>query len=202
MGPAKRCTNEAVSQFWARRANNQDSRDRPCDLRFVEGCLPLIESFHPRLVRAAVRQFGLLEEESRDLVQEVVSDWLIFAKVRDGDLPYRDAEHLLRVLHRMSSQRWIDRQRRCQATVRVLSQIGQAHRQAEDLIQGIDRQWLVQSVFKRLPEQRRRALRAFYIEGFSQEEVAEVLGIDRRLVSEWKCSFERAIAQRFGGSSK
>ena len=66
----------------------------------------------------------------------------------------------------------------------------------EDILMLLQRKELIHQEFVCLPARRQVALHAIYIEGATQDAVAARLNIDRRLVSEWKRTFEAALNKR------
>jgi len=165
-------------------------------LKGVADCDGLLERAEPMLIRAARRQFGLGDEDARDLAMEVIGSWLAYAKTRKDSMEYRSPEHLFATLHRMLTQRYIDRRRKRSSLDEALWDGLQADGCVDDLVLLLQRKELIREAFCKLPERRQTALRACYVDGLTQDEAAERYGIDRRLISDWKRSLECSLTAR------
>lgn len=155
----------------------------------------LTAQFHPYLVGLATRKFRLDDEEARALTQQVIADWLVRSEKHGGSMGCRSDQHLLAILCQNLTRRWIDRIRRSSRNEPLADDLPMRE-PPEDLVVLLQRRELIQEEFSRLPVQRRAALYAVYIDGATQDEAAEDLKIDRRLISDWKRSFEAALARR------
>lgn len=147
------------------------------------------------LVRAAQRQFGLPNEEARDLVQQVLAEWI--GRVRAGlSTEPRDPCHLRAILHRLLLQRFIDRLRRARNNGSDLREDYEDRPHALDRTILVYSKHIIQKEFQRLAMRRQVVLRAIYVEGLTQEEAGLKYGVDRRLISDWKRSFEARVQAR------
>jgi RNA polymerase sigma factor (sigma-70 family) len=165
-------------------------------LRRLEQCQRFLEQFQASLVRVAIRQFHLDDEASRDLVQEVLANWLSYAHARNGDVEYTSPEHFFATLHRMLIQRFIDRRRRPASKVEALTDDVPTQSGIENLAILLQQKELIRDELSKLPERRITALRLCYVDGWTQDEVADKLSLDRRLVSEWKRKLEARLQKR------
>lgn len=156
----------------------------------------LSEAHRAGLVRTAEFQFGLRNEDARDLVQEVVADWLDYSHRNGESAVCKSEDHLLATLAKMLVQRWIDRTRRGCASDKPLDTDMPTKPSTMDIAERIARQEVIQREFCRLPKPRRIALRWLFVDGLTQDEVSARIGVDRRLVSEWKRQFEERLRGR------
>jgi len=155
-----------------------------------------VERFRGDLVRVALRTFRLNDEDARDLVQEVIAAWLRYAASKDGDLPYNSETHLFATLHKMLLQRFIDGRRRKAMKAVPIPREQAAEESPIDPVLVLELQELARREVARLPELRREALKMCIVDGYTQDEAADRLGIDRRLISAWKRSLEARLAKR------
>ena len=155
----------------------------------------ITESLRPDLIGLARRKFRLSDEESRELVQEVVAAWLVRANCSENQLGCRSREHLFAILCQNLTRRWIDGMRKASRNEPLEDETAISD-SVEDILMLLQRKELIHQEFVRLPARRQVALHAIYIEGATQDAVAARLNIDRRLVSEWKRTFEAALNKR------
>ena len=155
----------------------------------------LAERFRPELVAWAARKFRLRDEDARELTHQVIAEWLVRGKKFGGHMGCRSAEHFLAILCQNLNRRWIDHIRRTRRK-EPLSEMMPMREPIEEVVVLLQRKDLIHKAFVRLPELQRRALYAVYIEGLTQDDAAERLRIDRRLVSDWKRRFEAALTKR------
>ena len=155
----------------------------------------LTQRFLPDLVDLGRRKFGLSDEDSRELAQEVIAGWLLRADRHRTELGCRSEEHLFAILCQTLTRRWIDHLRRAARNEPLLAETPTSN-SIEDMIVLLQRKELIRKEFERLPPLRKAALYAVYIEGATQDTVAQELSIDRRLISDWKRAFEAALQRR------
>jgi len=150
----------------------------------------------PQLVAAARSRFYLCEDDAQELAQSVITKWVVYANRQGAGERKPRREGLARMLFRMLSQCAIDLARLASAKNVPISDDLESTRSADDMLVLFQRKEIIRELFSGLPTSRREALFAIYVTGLTQDEAAEQLGMDRRLISDWKRSFEAAAAKR------
>lgn len=155
----------------------------------------LCVQYTPELVQLAERKLRCTNEEARDLAQEVVAEWLARVECCPGDMGCQSPAHFVAILCVTMSRRHIDRLRKSKRSATLPEDFAMPDPSVESIIL-LEHAEIVRSAFARLPAAQRSALLAVYVDGERQEDVAERIGVDRRIVSQWKCAFESRLAQR------
>ncbi len=151
----------------------------------------------PRVLGYAAR---LLSDrtEAEDVAQEAMLRlWRIAPDWRQGEAQV--STWLYRVVSNLCTDRLRGRKRRAATPLDDAPEVADGARGAEaDLIEA-DRMAALQAALDALPDRQRQAVVLRHIEGFSNPEIAEVLGIGVEAVESLTARGKRALALALGG---